>query len=39
VLTGPTLHLQHLARAEAALIEAQLAAALSEEGLLVRGGH
>jgi hypothetical protein len=39
VLTGPTLHLQQLARAEAARIEAQLAAALSEEGLLVQGGH
>jgi hypothetical protein len=39
VLTGPTLHLQQLARVEAARIEAQLAAALSEEGLLVQGGH
>src|SRR5665213_598924 len=39
VLTGPTLHLQRLARAEAERIEAQLAAALSEEGLLVQGGH
>jgi hypothetical protein len=39
VLTGPTLHLQQLARAEAARIEAQLAAALSAEGLLVQGGH
>ncbi len=39
VLTGPTLHLQRMARAEAARIEAQLAAALSEEGLLVQGGH
>ena len=39
VLTGPTLHLQRLARAEAARIEAQLARALTEEGLLVQGGH
>jgi hypothetical protein len=39
VLTGPTLHLQRIARAEALRIEAQLAAALSEQGLLVQGGH
>jgi hypothetical protein len=39
VLTGPTLHLQRLARAEAARIEAELAAALGEAGLLVQGGH
>jgi hypothetical protein len=39
VLTGPTLHLQRLARAEAARIEAQLAAALSDAGLWVQGGH
>lgn len=39
VLTGPTLHLQRLARAEAARIEAQLATALREQGLLVQGGH
>jgi hypothetical protein len=39
VLTGPTLHLRHLARAEAARIETQLAAALAAEGLLVQGGH
>jgi hypothetical protein len=39
VLTGPTLHLQQLARVEAGRIEAQLAAALSEQGLLVQGGH
>jgi hypothetical protein len=39
VLTGPTLHLQRLARAEAARIEAGLAAALSDAGLLVEGGH
>ena len=39
VLTGPTLHLQRIERAEAARIEADLAAALSDAGLLVRGGH
>jgi len=39
VLTGPTLHLQHLARAEAQRIEAQLAGALADAGLLVEGGH
>ena len=39
VLTGPTLHLQRLARAEAARVEAGLAAALSDAGLLVEGGH
>ncbi len=39
VLTGPTLHLQRLARAEAARIEAQLAAALGDAGLTVEGGH
>ncbi|HVS76377.1 MAG TPA: hypothetical protein VHE11_05540 [Steroidobacteraceae bacterium] len=39
VLTGPTLHLQRIGRSEAARIEAGLAAALGEEGLLVRGGH
>lgn len=39
VLTGPTLHLQRIARAEAAKIEANLAAALSDAGLLVQGGH
>ncbi len=39
VLTGPTLHLQHIARAEAARIEAALATALGEEGLRVEGGH
>jgi hypothetical protein len=39
VLSGPTLHLQRIARAEAARIEAQLAEALSEAGLLVQGGH
>jgi hypothetical protein len=39
VLTGPVLHLQWIARAEAALIEAQLAEALSDAGLFVQGGH
>jgi hypothetical protein len=39
VLTGPTLHLQHIARPEALRIEAQLAAALCDAGLLVEGGH
>jgi hypothetical protein len=39
VLTGPTLHLQHIARVEAADIEADLAAALGDAGLLVQGGH
>jgi hypothetical protein len=39
VLTGPTVHLQHIARAEAVRIEAALATALGEEGLRVEGGH
>ena len=39
VITGPTLHLQRIARAEAARIEAELAAALGDSGLLVQGGH
>jgi hypothetical protein len=39
VLTGPTLHLQQIARAEAARIETQLAIALGEAGLFVQGGH
>ncbi|MGO9804285.1 MAG: hypothetical protein ACLPTM_04795 [Steroidobacteraceae bacterium] len=39
VLTGPTLHLQHIARAEAVGLEAQLADALRDAGLLVEGGH
>ena len=39
VLTGPVLHLQHIARPEALRIEAQLAEALSDAGLLVEGGH
>jgi hypothetical protein len=39
VLTGPTLHLQRIARPEALRIEAQLAEALRDAGLLVEGGH
>ena len=39
VLTGPTLHLQHLARAEALSIEGALAQRLRDAGLLVEGGH
>ncbi|HYB63931.1 MAG TPA: hypothetical protein VEC59_01590 [Steroidobacteraceae bacterium] len=39
VLTGPTLHLQRLARLEATRIEAALAQALADAGLLVEGGH
>jgi hypothetical protein len=39
VLTGPTLHLQRLAHAEATRIESALAQALEDAGLLVEGGH
>jgi hypothetical protein len=39
VLTGPTLHLQRIARADATRIEAALAQALGDAGLLVEGGH
>jgi hypothetical protein len=39
VLTGPTLHLQHIERVQAARIEEQLAQALRAEGLCVQGGH
>jgi hypothetical protein len=39
VLTGPTLHLQYIKRSEAERIEQQLAQALSEAGLQVKGGH
>jgi hypothetical protein len=39
VLTGPTLHLQRIARAEAARIEEELADALRAAGLFVHGGH
>ena len=39
VLTGPTLHLQHIKRGEAARIEVELAAALADSGIRVEGGH
>jgi hypothetical protein len=39
VLAGPTLHLQHIKRSEAALIEAALAGALADAGIHVEGGH
>ncbi len=39
VLTGPTLHLQRIRRADAERIEVDLAEALGSEGLLVKGGH
>jgi hypothetical protein len=39
VLTGPTLHLQRIARPEAARIEMELACRLSDAGLEVQGGH
>lgn len=39
VLTGPTLHLQHIKRGEAARIEEQLAELLRAAGLRVQGGH
>jgi hypothetical protein len=39
VLTGPTLHLQRIARREAARIETELAASLAAAGLKVQGGH
>jgi hypothetical protein len=39
LLSGPTLHLQGIARAEAADIEERLAEALRLEGLFVQGGH
>jgi hypothetical protein len=39
VLAGPTLHLRHIPRDDAARIEIELAAALSDVGLLVQGGH
>jgi hypothetical protein len=39
VLTGPTLHLQHIQRAAATRIEAQLALGLRDAGLFVQGGH
>jgi hypothetical protein len=39
VLTGPTLHLQFIKRADAARIEIELAEALAATGLIVKGGH
>lgn len=39
VLTGPALHLQRIARPQAARIEVELAEALRDAGLLVQGGH
>ena len=39
VLTGPTLHLQRLGRTHAKALEAQLAEALRDAGLIVEGGH
>ena len=39
VLTGPTLHLQHIRRSDAERIEAQLAFALADAGIRVEGGH
>jgi hypothetical protein len=39
VLTGPTMHLQYLARPEAIRIEAALARAFEDSGLTVEGGH
>jgi hypothetical protein len=39
VLAGPTLHLQHIRRGEAARIEIDLAGALADAGVRVEGGH
>ena len=39
VLTGPTLHLQYIARADAVRIEQDFANALASAGFLVKGGH
>jgi hypothetical protein len=39
VLTGPVLHLQHIARTEAGRIEGELAQALADAGILIEGGH
>jgi len=38
-LVGPVMHLQRIKRADAARIEAQLAEALGDAGLIVQGGH
>jgi hypothetical protein len=39
VLAGPTLHLQHIRRSDAARLEIALAAALADAGIRVEGGH
>ena len=39
VLAGPTLHLQHIKRSDAARIEIELAGALADAGIHVEGGH
>ncbi len=39
VLTGPTLHLQYIARGEAVRIEEEFAHALESAGFFVKGGH
>jgi hypothetical protein len=39
VLTGPTLHLQHIKRADAERIEVELAERMGVAGLMVKGGH
>jgi hypothetical protein len=39
VLAGPTLHLQHIRRSDAARIETALAMALADAGIRVEGGH
>jgi len=39
VLSGPTLHLQHIKRSEAARIESAPAGALADAGIRVKGGH
>jgi predicted GIY-YIG superfamily endonuclease len=39
LLIGPVLHLQRLAQADAVRIERDLAIALRDAGLLVKGGH
>jgi len=39
VVAGPTLHLQRIARADAARIEVELAEALRDAGIHTEGGH
>jgi hypothetical protein len=39
VLTGPTLHLQHIERSEAVVVEKDLAEALADAGIRAEGGH